>query len=74
MEVDRYKECDDSNDSSEDELLEMASILLIMKRKRKRKFSEQKNKSRRAHRFWVRQIFQTREEYGELPSSRSGIA
>ena len=50
----------DEFDNSEDELIEMASLLLIMRRRRK----IEKN-PRRAPRFWIRQIFVLREEYGE---------
>ena len=60
MEVESYDEFIDS----EDELLEMASLLLIMRRRWKRRGKIQKN-PRRAPRFWIRQIFLLREEYGE---------
>ena len=60
MEVESYDEFDDS----EDELMEMASLLLIMIRRRKRWGKIEKN-LRRAPRFWIRQIFLLREEYGE---------
>ena len=60
MEVESYDEFDDS----EDELMEMASLFLIMRRRRKRRGKIEKN-LRRAPRFWIRQIFLLREEYGE---------
>ena len=60
MEVESYDEFDDS----EDELMEMASLLLIMRRRRKRRGKIEIN-PRRAPRFWIRQIFLLREEYGE---------
>ena len=60
MEVESYDEFDDS----EDELMEMASLLLIMRRRRKIRGKIEKN-PRRAPRFWIRQIFLLREEYGE---------
>ena len=60
MEVESYDEFDDS----EDELMEMASLFLIMRRRRKRRGKIEKN-PRRAPRFWVGQIFLLREEYGE---------
>ena len=54
----------DGFDNSEDELMEMASLILIMRRRRKRRGKIEKN-PRRAPRFWIRQIFLLREEYGE---------
>ena len=44
--------------------MEMASLLLIMRRRRKRRGKIEKNPCR-ASRFWIRQIFLLREEYGE---------
>ena len=44
--------------------MEMASLLLIMRISRKRRGEIEKN-PRRAPRFWIRQIFLLREEYGE---------
>ena len=44
--------------------MEMASLLLIMRRSRKRRGKIEKN-PRRAPRFWIRQIFLLRDEYGE---------
>jgi hypothetical protein len=55
--------CDEFEDS-EDEFMEMVPLLLIMRRKRKRKHKKKKI-TRRNARFWVRKIFQFREEYGE---------
>ena len=60
MEVESYDEFADS----EDELMQNASLLLIMRRRRKRKGKAEKN-PRRVPRFWIRQIFLLREEYGE---------
>ena len=60
MEVESYDKFDDSKD----ELMEMASLLLIMRRRRKRRGKIEIN-PRRAPRFWIRQIFLLREEYGE---------
>ena len=60
MEVESYDEFGDS----EDELMKMASLILIMRGRRKRIGKIEKN-IRRAPRFWVRQIFLLREEYGE---------
>ena len=60
MEVETYDEFDDSKD----ELMEMASLLLIMRRRRKRRGKIEIN-PRRAPRFWIRQIFLLREEYCE---------
>ena len=60
MEVESYDEFDDTKD----ELMEMASLLLIMRRRRKRRGKIEIN-PRRAPRFWIRQIFLLREEYGE---------
>ena len=54
----------DDFDDSEDELMEMASLLLIMRRRRKIRGKIEK-KPRRAPRFWIRQIFLLREEYDE---------
>ena len=60
MEVESYDEFGDS----EDEIMGMASLLLIMRRRRKRRGKIEIN-PRRAPRFWIRQIFLLREEYGE---------
>ena len=60
MEVESYDEFDDS----EGELMKMVSFLLIMRRRRKRRGKIEKN-PRRAPRFWIRQIFLLKEEYGE---------
>ena len=54
----------DDFDDSEDESMEMASLLLIMRRRRKIRGKIEK-KPRRAPRFWIRQIFLLREEYDE---------
>ena len=59
----RVKSYDEFGDS-EDELMEMASLLLIMRRRRNRRGKIEIN-PRRAPRFWIRQIFLLREEYGE---------
>ena len=59
-EVESYDDFDDS----EDESMEMASLLLIMRRRRKIRGKIEK-KPRRAPRFWIRQIFLLREEYDE---------
>ena len=59
MEVESYDEFGDS----EDEIMGMASLLLIMRRRRKRRGKIEKN-PRGDPRFWIRQIFLLREEYG----------
>ena len=51
--------CEDSNE----EMMDMLSLLLIMRRRRKRKNA--KKKHRQKPRFWVRPIFQLREQHGE---------
>ena len=60
MEVESYDEFDDS----QNELMEMASLFLIMRIRRKRRGKIEKN-PRLAPRFWIRKFFLLREEYGE---------
>ena len=60
MDVESHDEVEDS----EDEFMEKISLFLIIRRKRKQRV-EKKIKPRQKPRFWVRNIFQLREEYGE---------
>ena len=50
-------------EDSDEEMMDMLSLLLIMRRRRKRKNA--KKKHRQKPRFWVRPIFQLREQHGE---------
>ena len=52
-------------EDSEEEFIETISLLLILRRKRKRRRDEKNKRTRQKHRFWVRDIFKLREEYGE---------
>ena len=57
-------ESDESNfDDSENELLKMLSMVIMMRRRRK-KNKLTKKKKRKAPRFWIREIFNLRAEYG----------
>ena len=53
-----------SDSSSEDELEEMLMQLIILRKRRVRKRSLPK-RTRKAPRFWVRNIFQQREDLSE---------
>ena len=52
-----------SCEGSDEEMMDMLSLLLTMRKRGKRKNA--KKKHRQKPRFWVRPIFQLREQYGE---------
>ena len=57
--MEQMNSCEDSDE----EMMDMLSLLLITRRRRKRK--NVKKKHRQKPRFWVRPIFQLREQHGE---------
>ena len=64
MEIEEIYRSDTDESDSDAELMDMFSLLFMMRRRRKKR-ELVKKKQRKAPKFWVREIFQLRMQYGE---------